>query len=88
MEETLYSEGGEAVAQLPMEAVECPIPGGTQGQAGQSPGQPELGGLQPCPWHRVGTGWSVMSLATQTILQLHEEENKQCYVYALIADFR
>ena len=40
--EILYSEGGEALAQLSRELCVCPIPGGVQGQAGWSPGQPQL----------------------------------------------
>ena len=42
MEEILYSESGEAQAQVAHRSCDCSIPGDTQGQAGWGPGQPEL----------------------------------------------
>lgn len=40
----IYSEDGEAVAQTAQRSCTCPIPESVQGQVGQGPAQPELGG--------------------------------------------
>jgi len=45
----------------------CPIPGGTQGQVGWGPGQPELVGAA-LPTARVEAGWALRSIPTQDIL--------------------
>ena len=50
--EILYSEGGEALEQLPREAVGAPSLE-VQGQVGWGPGQSELVGGSPA----YGTGW-------------------------------
>ena len=44
--EIVIERGGGVLAQLP-EKLWCPIPGGTQGQVGWGPGQPELVGGSP-----------------------------------------
>lgn len=46
-EEILYSDGGETLTQATQRGYECPVPGGVQGQAGWSPGQPDLVGGNP-----------------------------------------
>jgi len=51
-----YSEDGEVRPwhRCP-EKMRCPIPGGTQGQVGWGPGQPELVGSSPA--HGRVWGW-------------------------------
>jgi len=46
----------------------CPIPGGTQGQVGWAPGQPELLGDSPAHDRRAGTEEALRALPTQAIL--------------------
>jgi len=45
----------------------CPIPGGTQGQVGLAPGQPELEGAAR-PWQWVGPEWALWSLSVWTVM--------------------
>ena len=53
--EIIYSQGGEARAQVAQRSCRCPIPGDIQSQVGWGPGQPDLvsgnstqvGGLTP-----------------------------------------
>ena len=47
----------------------CPIPGGTQGQVGWGPGQPELVGGSPAH-NRGWGGWAFRPSPTQTLLDL------------------
>ena len=42
MEEVLYRESGEALAQAAQRCCGCPVPGGVQGQVGWGPGQSGL----------------------------------------------
>ena len=37
-----YSEGGEALEEAAQRGGGCPVPGDFQGQAGSSPGQPDV----------------------------------------------
>ena len=53
--EILYSEGSEALAQLPREAVDAHS-WSIQGQAGWGPGQPELVGGSPAHGRGLGLG--------------------------------
>jgi len=69
MEEILDSKDGEALAQAAQRSCGRPIPGGVQGQAGWGFGQPGLVGGVPAPGRGAGTGWSLRSLPTQTILR-------------------
>jgi len=41
-EEVLHTEGGDALEQVAQGGCGCPIPGGIQGQAGCSSGQPDI----------------------------------------------
>jgi len=64
----LYCEVGEALAQVAQRSCGCPLTGSAQGQVGRGLEQP--GPVEGVPAHGrgVGTGWSVRSLPTQTIL--------------------
>ena len=66
MKEILHSEGGEALSQLPREAVDDyswrSLRPGWMG-----PRQPELVGAA-LPWQGVGAGWAVRFLPTQAFL--------------------
>ena len=52
MVETLYSEGGETLAQVAWRACRCPIPGTIPGQAGRGSEQPDL--VEGVPAHCRG----------------------------------
>jgi len=52
----------------------CPIPGGTQGQVGWDPGQPELVGGSPAHSRGVVTRWPLTFFPIQTVLWFYEEE--------------
>ena len=55
------SLGGQRGAGTAARKLWCPIPGGTEGQAGWGPGQPELVG-GALPMAEFGTGWALRSL--------------------------
>ena len=67
-EEIFYNESGEALAQVARRGCGCPIPGSVQGQVGW--GFEQAGLVEGVPAHGmgVGTGCSLRSLPTQTIL--------------------
>ena len=50
-----FIQSAEALAQL-SRSCGCPIPGGTEGQAGWGPWAGWAGGGQPCTWHGLGLG--------------------------------
>ena len=54
-ENRLYSEGGKILAQAAQRGDRCTIPGGVQGQARCSSGQPDL--VEDVPAHCRG-GWT------------------------------
>jgi len=54
MEETLYSEGDKALAQVAQRSCGCPLPESVQGQVGQGLEQPAL--VEGVPAHGRGVG--------------------------------
>jgi len=52
--EILYSEGGEALAQVAQRSCGCPLPGSVQGQVGQGSERPGL--AEGVLGHGRGTG--------------------------------
>ena len=66
-EEVLYSEGREALAQLPREAVDAPSLKAFKARL-DGPWAAWAGGWQPCPWQRIETIRALRSLPTQTML--------------------
>lgn len=72
-----FIQGGEALAQLPREAVVPHIPGGAQGQVGWGPGQPEMeGAVLP-----MAGGWAIRSPSTQTILRFYGDDKDMPFTY-------
>jgi len=66
-EEIIYSGGGEALAQLPREAVGAPSLEVLKARL-DGPWAASSGGWQPCPWQGFGAGWVLRYLTAQTIL--------------------
>ena len=68
--EVLLSEGGEALAQLPSEAV-VPHPWRRSRSGWMGPWAPELMGAA-LPTAQGGAGWALRSLPTQAVLPFYE----------------
>ena len=67
-EEILHKEGGEALKHIVQRSCVCPIPGGVQGQVEWGSGQPDLASDNPAHGRGYGTGWTLRSFPTKTIL--------------------
>jgi len=72
-EEVFHPEGGDALEQVAQGGCGCPIPGGTQGQAGCGSGQPGLVVGDPAHSRGVETQWSLLSSSTQAILRFYDQ---------------
>ena len=77
MRKKSFIQGGEALAELPREAVVPHIPGGAQGQVGWGPGQPEMeGAVLP-----MAGGWAIRSPSTQTILRFYGDDRHAIHIH-------
>ena len=63
--------------ELSQRSCECPIHGGVQGHVGWGSVQPDLGEVVPVHGREVGTGWSLKSLPTQTILWFYNAKTEK-----------
>jgi len=66
-----------------------PIPGGTQGQVGWGPGQPDPVDSKQVMVMGVGTEWALMALPTQAILWFYDSVCLLlCYLQVLMCPLK
>ena len=77
-----FTQGGDAVEQDAQGGCGCPVPGGIQGQAGCSSGQPGLVVGNPAHSRGVETRWSLRSFSTQAIQWFCDASYLKCHILA------